>query len=141
MRRGQLKSIVGWLIIFGHLSIGAAVLFARDDVFDFSQKISIILVLSPVFSVYFISVVRSFIEHAETVALGKKVNLNFVGVAVLLPAIQLFGVHYLVYSYPSSFAVDTASLQRWISGMEVFLGGTVGLLVDDLFPKKANAEQ
>jgi hypothetical protein len=134
------KTVVGWLIVVGHLSIAAAVLFARDDVFDFSQKIGVLLVLGPVFSVYFVSVVRRFIVDAQQRRIGEKVNANFVGICLLLPSVQLLFVHYLIYYYPSTISGDIDSLQRWISGMEVFLGGTVGLVVDDLFPRQTDVK-
>jgi hypothetical protein len=59
MGRNRVKAIVGWIIVLGHVSIGAVVLFAKDDVFTPNQKISVLLVLAPVFSIYFVAVVSA----------------------------------------------------------------------------------
>ncbi|RWE16027.1 MAG: hypothetical protein E5V92_17930 [Mesorhizobium sp.] len=115
------------------------ILIAKDSVFNQSQKISILLILGPVFSIYFVSVVRGFIETQADLSAGSAVNYNFVAIAIFLPVVQLAAVFYLLYSYPGSIAADTDGLQRWISALEVFLGGTVGLVVDNLFPKKTAA--
>ena len=137
MKLNQVKSIVGWIIVLGHLSLGAVVFLAKDDVFTPDQKTSVLLVLAPVFSIYFVSVVRGFIASGADVSDGPYVNWNFVGITILLPAVQLIAVMYLILKYPSGIAADTDTLQRWLSGLEVFLGGSVGLVVENLFPKPA----
>jgi hypothetical protein len=135
MGLNYVKSIVGWIIVLGHLSIGAVVLLAKDNVFNPSQKSAVLLVLAPVFSIYFVAVVRSFIAGRENSGPGTAVNYNYVAIVVLLPIVQLAAAHYLVISYPGAIATDTQALQQWLSALEVFLGGTVGLIVENLFPK------
>jgi hypothetical protein len=135
VHRNQIKSIVGWIIVLGHFLVGFVVLIGKDAVLDADQKISVLLVLAPVFSIYFVSVVRGFIASAEDMTSGPIVNLNFAAIALLLPLAQFFAVLYLTISYPSSIVPNIDDLQKWLSALEVFLGGTVGLVVDNLFPK------
>jgi hypothetical protein len=97
----------------------------------------VILTLSPVTAVYFVAVVKSFIVSQHIFDPGPPVNLNFVGVAILVPVALVGFISYLILRYPGSIAGDVNSLQTWTAASEVALGGAVGLIIDDLFPKTA----
>ncbi len=139
MGRNVVKSIVGWIIIIGHLSVAIMILIFKDNVFSGDQKLSILLIISPVFSIYFVAVVRSFLSTAYETGPGRKVNANFATICILLPLVQISFVHYIILTYPDVIAGDVDSLQRWLAGLEIFLGGSLGLIADDLFPKAADA--
>jgi hypothetical protein len=135
MHRNHLRTIVGWLMIVGHLGLIVLILLHLDKYLDAKQKMQVILTLSPVTAAYFVSVVKSFVVDQEIFEPGRPVNLNFVGVAIVLPGCLIGFLYYLVLRYPDTIASDVNSLQTWTAAAEVALGGTVGFVVDDLFPK------
>jgi hypothetical protein len=133
MPRNQLKSIVAWIIILGHL--GLIVTLLTNEILSVDQKIKVLLALAPIATAYFVAVVKNIIGAQKVFAPGPMVNVNFVAISILLPSIFILFIFYLIKGYPTQLADDSDLLQRWIAGLEVGLGGTVGLVVDDLFPR------
>jgi hypothetical protein len=134
MRKEVVKTTVGWTIIVGHFTLGGMVLL--NSLFTTDQRIAILLVLAPVFTAYFVSVVRSFVENILPVPSGPRVSWNYALICIIIPLAQFSTAFYLLLSYPSDISSDAQNLQKWLSGTEVFLGGTLGLVVDNLFPKR-----
>jgi hypothetical protein len=137
MKRNHVKSLAGWIIILGHVGLIALILFYLDAFLDAKQKMQVILTLSPVTAAYFVSVVKGFVAEQGILDAGPAVNLNFVGISILVPLCLIGFLAYLILRYPSSIAGDVNSLQTWTAAAEVALGGAVGIVVDDLFPKKS----
>jgi hypothetical protein len=136
MGRNYVKTATGWIILLGHLFIIVLILLYLDKYLDSKQKMQVILTLSPVTAAYFVSVVRGFITSQLDFGPGILVNWNYVGISVIIPLALISFIVYLIVRYPSSIAGDVSTLQTWTAAAEVALGGSVGLIVDDLFPKK-----
>lgn len=131
--RQTARTLVGWIMIIGHFLVIFLLVF--QDSMSYEQKIKILLTLGPIATAYFVSVVKSFILNSEPVTNTTKVNMNYFSIAILLPTVFMVFIIYLVISYPSALIGNSDSLQQWIASIEIALGGTVGFLVDDLFPK------
>ena len=133
LTRESTKTIVGWVIVCGHLIILAALILQRDLSSD--QKTKILLTLSPIATTYLVSVVKSFISNSAPVVNLTPVNMNYVLITIILPVVLLLFIFYFIAAYPTSLADSSDALQKWVASVEVALGGTVGLVVDDLFPR------
>src|SRR5262249_19083964 len=134
MTEATIRSIVGWIIIIGHLmTVGLAVILLTGKL-DEAQLRSILLTLGPVATAYFAAVVTSFLCRRAEFESGPRVNLNFAAIAVILPTLFVAATMSLVATYPSTLAGNIESLQQWIAGIEIALGGTVGFLIAQLFP-------
>lgn len=136
MKRNYVKTLAGWIIICGHIGLILLILFYLDDYLNAAQKLQVVLTLSPVTAAYFVSVIRTFVAEQANLEPGLPVSVNFVAVSVLLPSCLVGFLAYLILKYPSSIAGDVNSLQTWTAAAEVALGGAVGLVVDNLFPKR-----
>jgi cytochrome bd-type quinol oxidase subunit 2 len=136
MGKRRLSSITGWLIILGHFGLIALILLYLDSYLNASQKMQVILSLCPVTAIYLIAVVRSFLAKQRQFDQGEPVNGNMVGISILFPAAIISFLAYLILRYPSSIAGDVSSLQTWTAASEVAFAGTVGLIVEDLFPSQ-----
>lgn len=134
MGKRQLSSIAGWLIIGGHFGLIALVLLFLDRYLNANQKMQVILTLSPVTAAYLVAVVRSFVRGQARFNKGPLVNGNMIGISILFPALLISFLAYLILRYPSSLAGDVSSLQTWTAASEVAFAGTVGMIVEDLFP-------
>lgn len=135
MGKNQLKSVVGWLVIIGHLLVFLFIVIGKDSEWNLDRKINAILTLAPVFTAYVVSVVQSFIGEQCTFDRGPVVNINFIAVSILFPVTLFAIIGYTLYSFPSQEFDRPEQLQRWLSAIEVGFGGTVGLIVEDLFPR------
>ena len=135
LTREATKSIVGWLIVVGHFALVVCVLTQGEMSPD--QRVKIMLTLGPIATAYFVSVVKNFIANPGPVQGTSPVNANFFSICLMLPAAFMGFIAYLIIQYPSSIADNSDSLQQWIAAIEIALGGTVGLVVDDLFPRKS----
>jgi len=47
----------------------------------------------------------------------------------------MLGVAYVVYTFPNEEFSKPERLQQVLAGLEVCLGGVVGFVVDNLFPR------
>jgi hypothetical protein len=134
MGKRRLSSITGWLIIVGHFGLIGLILFYLDAYLNGPQKMQVILTLCPVTAVYLVAVVKSFLAGQRRFDKGDPVNANMVGISILFPLALLSFLAYLILRYPSSIAGDLNALQTWVAASEVAFAGTVGLIIDDLFP-------
>lgn len=139
MGKNRLKTIVGWLIVIGHLIVFSYIIIGKDASWNLDRKITAILTLAPVFAAYFVSVVQSFISDQSNFDPGQNINANFIGVSILLPLVLFAVVGYTLYSFPSQEFDKPEQLQRWLSAIEIGFGGTVGLIIEDLFPRKSTS--
>lgn len=133
--RNQVKSVVGWAILVGHATILAYVFLGKSDVWTFNQQWTVALTVAPVTAVYFSAVVKNFIQQGSAKELGGEVNLNYAGVSIVIPVSLFCLVLYVIQAYPSQQLDDVDTLQKVVAGAETMLGGVVGYVVDNLFPR------
>jgi hypothetical protein len=141
MKENHVRTLVGWIIILGHLGLIGIVLIALPSVLDRSKIVTLLLTLGPVATAYFAAVVKTFIRSGKSFASGRPVNMNYAVVAILIPTLFLVALGWMILSYPSDLAGDVESLQQWIAGLETALGGTVGFIVAEIFPDAKTSEQ
>lgn len=133
--RNHVKTVVGWMIVIGHASILLYIFLGKSDVWDVERQISAALTVAPVSAVYFASVVKSFILGGAETGPGESVNINFALVSFLVPFGLLVGVFYIVHAFPNQEFSKPERLQQALAGLEVCLGGVVGFVIDNLFPR------
>jgi len=135
MSKNLVKTIVGWTIVLGHIGIIVYIFLGKSGTWDVERKMSAALTVAPVFTAYFVSVVKNFIAKGEELGPGPVVNYNYAAISFFLPACLLGGLVYVVYSFPSEQFSEPERLQQILAGFEVCLGGVVGYVVDNLFPR------
>ena len=133
--RNYVKTTVGWTIIAGHLGIILYIFAGKTDTWDINRQISAALTVAPVFTAYFVAVVKSFVDSGSDHGPGRMVNWNYAIISFLLPVCLMAGVVYVVYVFPTEQFSKPESLQQVLAGLEVLLGGVVGYVVDNLFPR------
>jgi hypothetical protein len=138
MQRNTVKSLTGWMIITGHVVIIAYIFVGRSDVLDMATRTAAALTVAPITAVYFTNVVKSFVAGASDIDGGERVNWNYAGVSFLIPLLLMVGIIYVLSIYPKEQFTKPEQLQAMLSGLEVCLGGTVGLVVDSLFKHPAH---
>jgi hypothetical protein len=141
MRENHVRTLVGWIIIVGHLGLIGIVLIALPPILDPPKIVTLLLTLAPVATVYFAAVVKTFIRSGKSFAAGRRVNMNYAVVAVLIPTLFLAALAWMILSHPSNLAGDAESLQQWIAGLETALGGTIGFIVAEIFPDSKSSEE
>lgn len=139
MGRNNVKAIVGWIIILGHMLIIAYIFVGRPEYLDMSTRTATALTVAPVTAVYFTNVVKSFLGSATQTDPGDRVNWSYTAISVLIPTSLMVSIVYIISIYPREQFTTPQQLQATLSGLEVCLGGTVGLVVDSLFPKRGAA--
>jgi hypothetical protein len=125
------------MIILGHLGILIYIFLGKTATWDMDRKMTAALTVAPVFAAYFVAVVKNFVAGAEDAGTGPKVNYNYALISFILPAILLLGIIYIVHIFPTQEFSKPEKLQQALAGLEVCLGGTVGFVVDSLFPRAA----
>jgi hypothetical protein len=140
MGKRRLSSITGWLIILGHFGLIMLILIYLDSYLNASQKMQVILSLCPVTAVYLVAVVRSFLARQRQFDQSYRVNGNMIGISILFPIALISFLAYLILRYPGSIAGDVSSLQTWTAASEVAFAGTVGLIIEDLFPNQKSED-
>lgn len=133
--KNKVKALVGWTIVFGHVGILIYIFVGKSDTWDIERKMSAALIVAPVFTAYFVAVVKNFIAKGEEFGPGPKVNFNYAAISILVPMMLLAGVAYVIYVFPSEQFSEQGRLQQALAGLEVCLGGVVGFVVDNLFPR------
>lgn len=133
--RNYVKTTVGWTIIVGHLGILLYIFFGKTATWDIGRQMSAALTVAPVFTAYFVAVVKSFVDSGTDHGPGVMVNWNYAIVSFVIPAFLMVGVLYVVYVFPTEQFSKPESLQQVLAGLEVLLGGVVGYVVDNLFPR------
>jgi hypothetical protein len=133
MSRQATKTLGGWVVILGHLIILSWISLIGN--ISPEQRRTIALTLTPVLTVYFVALVKWFSSDSDPIESRTSAPFNVLLTSVLLPTILMSFAFYLIVSYPSSVAVSSDDLQQWIAGIEVALGLTVGLVVNDLIPR------
>src|ERR1700752_1340298 len=128
MKENHVRTLVGWIIILGHLGLIGIVLVVLPSVLDRPKIVTLLLTLGPVATAYFAAVVKTFIRSGKSFAAGRPVNMNYAVVGTLIPTLFLGALGWMILSYPSDLAGDVESLQQWIAGLETALGGTVGFI-------------
>jgi predicted benzoate:H+ symporter BenE len=140
MRENTVRTLVGWIIILGHLALIGIVLIVLPGKLEQAQIATVLLTLGPVATAYFAAVVKTFIRTGKSFAAGRPVNMNYAVVAILIPSVFLVALASMIFAYPSNLAGDVQSLQQWIAGLETALGGTVGFIVAEIFPDTKDVE-
>jgi len=134
MRENTVRTLVGWIIIVGHLFLVGIVIFWTSTALKPGERITILLTLGPVATAYFAAVVKSFMSTRLQFSKGRRVNLNYSIVAVLIPGIFMISLAWMLISFPDGIITDSEVLQQWIAGLETALGGTVGFIIAEIFP-------
>ena len=140
LSKNLVKTVVGWSIVLGHIGILVYIFVGKSDTWDLDRKMAAALTVAPVFAAYFVAVVKNFVGTAEEAGRGPKVNYNYAVISFFVPACLLIGVAYVIYIFPSDDFADPQRLQQVLAGLEVCLGGVVGLVVDNLFPRAPKQE-
>ena len=135
MGYNQVKVIVGWIIIIGHVGLAVLAGILLTPVLEKGQIFDVLLVLSPITLAYFTSVISNVIRTPYQRSKGRLVSRNFLAVAVFVPSALVVFVGVLIATYPN-IAGDVSGLQRGIAAVEALLGTAVGMLVSELFPAR-----
>jgi hypothetical protein len=140
MGYNQVKSLVGWIIILGHFALAGVAFATLRRYLSIGEIVDVLLVMSPITLAYVVSVIRHFLAAPFEKSRGRKVNGNFVGVAVFIPLalIVLIGAFFFLYGH--DVVANVSQLQRWVAGVEAVLGATVGMVVAELFPTANSPE-
>lgn len=140
MGYNQVKSWVGWIIIIGHFALGILAFFTLRRYMSIDEVVDVLLVMSPITLAYVFSVVRHFLGSPFDKSRGRRVNANFIGIALLVPLTLIFFIGAFFMFYGGEFVSSVSQLQRWVAGVEAMLGATVGMVVAELFPTAATKE-
>src|SRR4051794_39721316 len=124
MRENTVRTLVGWIVIVGHLALVGIVIFWTSTALKPGERITILLTFGPVATAYFAAVVKSFMSTRLSFAKGRRVNMNYALVAVLIPGLFMACLAWMLISFPDGLITDAQVLQQWIGGLETALGGT-----------------
>ena len=97
MKENHVRTLVGWIIILGHLGLIGIVLIALPSVLDRSKIVTLLLTLGPVATAYFAAVVKTFIRSGKSFAAGRPVNMNYAVVAILIPTLFLVALGWMIF--------------------------------------------
>jgi hypothetical protein len=114
--------------------VGCGVTRNQSDAVGTFGKSANLLASGAKTAVYLVAVVKSFLARQRQFDQGHRVNGNMIGISILFPVTLFSFLAYLILRYPSSIAGDVNSLQTWTAASEVAFAGTVGLIIEDLFP-------
>jgi hypothetical protein len=134
MPQNYLRYIVGAIIVGGHIGLLIVVLTYLSKLLEPDQQTKVLLSLGPVASTYFVAVVKTAIRERHNFSPSLHVSIEFSAIAIALSLVFVGGLYYFCLGFPNAIAQDTDSLSKWILGVEVALGGSLGLVVDVLFP-------
>ena len=134
MRENTVRTLLGWIIIVGHLALVGIVIFWTSTALRPNERITILLTFGPVATAYFAAVVKSFMSSRLSFARGRRVNMNYAITAVLVPGLFMLCLAWMLISFPDGLITDAEVLQQWIAGLETALGGTVGFIIAEIFP-------
>jgi hypothetical protein len=140
MRENTVRTLVGWIVIVGHLALVGIVIFWTSTALKPGERITILLTFGPVATAYFAAVVKSFMSTRLSFAKGRRVNMNYALVAVLIPGLFMACLAWMLISFPDGLITDAQVLQQWIAGLETALGGTVGFIIAEIFPAERSQQ-
>jgi hypothetical protein len=134
VQQKYLRYVIGAIILGGHIGLLILVVVRLGSVLEPDQQTRVLLSLGPVASTYFVAVIKTAIRERYNLGPSQVVSIEFSSFAVVLSVFFVGSLYYFCLSFPGSVAQDSESLAKWISGVEVALGGSLGLIVDVLFP-------
>jgi hypothetical protein len=133
MGKRTVQTVVGWILVLGHFALAGFIVIGKDATWTRDIKQAAILTISPVTVTYVVAVTKSWIDGQRLTGSGEFVNLNYSIIYILIPVLLILFLFYTVYSFPSEDFTKPEQLQQWLAGAEVVFGGTVGLIMSDLF--------
>lgn len=137
MRQDVLRNAVGAIIVLGHLGLLVVVVAYVSRALEPEQQTRVLLSLGPVAATYFVAVIKTSIRERYNPPNKIRVRRDFAVYAIAVVTFFMSALYYFCLRFPSGLTADGESLSQWISGTEVALGGTLGLIVDALFPGPA----
>jgi LytS/YehU family sensor histidine kinase len=133
MDQKLLKNIIGFSLIISQMFCIFFVLNNFDDV-DIKQKISIVLIISPVFGLYTIAVAKSFVENRRNTEIKEtRLNLTFSLFSLLATFAFIFFILNSLISFKNKTIIDPEDLKLYLSISEVSFGAFLGLVIGSLF--------
>jgi hypothetical protein len=133
-----LKNTVGLIMIPSHL---AAILYCIIALSPrYGDTLELILILSPVFSLYTLIIFRDFAKEAIQPA-GAVTNANPEHVTTIFSALSISivvvfcgSIFVVMFLYVNQVIETEPLLRKWLSGIEVLLGAYLGVIMETLFP-------
>jgi hypothetical protein len=134
MPTSTLKVIIAAILILGHLAAMAVCLMVLSR--RYPNVLELILVLSPVFTLYSIAVFRDMARNAQVDPLRPDPPLSkaFSFFSILFVSAFCIGILYVMKLFVDQTIPTDSIFRQWLSGIEVVLGGYLGVIMDTLFP-------
>lgn len=126
------------IILFTHLAAILYVFFGKSAVLELSERIEIVLLLSPLTGVFALAAVRHVMTEARRRRSRRKVSYTFAFFALGIPAIFGALILFCIATYPEGFEGSIERLRITLSAIEVVIGGLIGAISDELFQRSGD---
>jgi hypothetical protein len=133
MNRDTLKTAIGVYLILAHFGAICLVLSFSGRYLEFADAVEMALIMTPVFSLYSVAIIKDFIanqSHHQAIA---RVNFNFVFISFFLPVIFTSAIYAVLFCWRAGVIASLADFRKAISACEVLFGVYMGFVIDNLF--------
>jgi hypothetical protein len=140
MKLSVLKTLVGFFLVVLHLVAGGICfvwLKQRLEPDDFRLTI---LILAPVATLYAVAYVKDVIKAMNNPTAERSVPKDFAALTIIYSIAFGVGVLYQIYDFYSAHMTPN-ELKEQLALFELFGGGILGLLLDELFGKQMPPSQ
>jgi hypothetical protein len=137
IRRRHMRIAVGWTVIAVHLVAFFTILFLKAGYDSAQERQDAALLLIPITAAYVTAIVRRALAEGEISDYGPIVNIEFVGAVVLITGGFLAAILFVVFEYSSTSNIipNVDVLRKYLLYIEIGIGASFGLIVEDLFGK------
>ncbi|MFB6416135.1 MULTISPECIES: hypothetical protein [Bradyrhizobium] len=132
MTTTSLRNVIGFSVVIVHLAaIFTILLFFLD--LQMGRRVDIALIISPIFFVFSLSIVRSFVEERGALRDDARLNGSFCAMAILVTwSFLLFMLSGLVL-FSMRVIGSPEELKTYLAISETSFGAFLGLIIDTLF--------
>jgi ABC-type maltose transport system permease subunit len=134
MKLKTLKNVVGFFLVFGHLSALLLIMLLSEG-FRPKEIPVVIAIVAPLSALNVAAVVRSAIADYKYRSLvdGQKIDGLFLWIALVFSVVSSMAVPILVFLRATQFISPFESCRLFLTIVETACGATVGLIIDELF--------
>jgi hypothetical protein len=122
----------GWIVVLGHLVL-LTWAWGQSTILP-EEREMIAYMVAPVSAIYLIGLVKWLSSYGDPIEFPEPASGSVLLTSLVLPGTLILMALYLVMSYPGPLADTSDWLQLWLGGIELAIGATVGLVVNDLVP-------
>jgi hypothetical protein len=133
MKIESLRTGVGIFFIIVHFAALLYVVLVVRNSLSTSETLEVVLLLSPLFSVYTTAIVKKFLADPHSRTRGRVASGRYIFVVLFFPGVFAFAIFAILYQYKAGPIATVADLRQYLAACETVAGCYLGLVMGNMF--------